>query len=228
LLNKHSKGSEYLKRILHSTAPFREQSKKGGYNMKKTFLIFTAAFLFLVGVSANGFAYSFTDLYTESYWEPAGGYDYGTSDFGAGLGDYIGTGSLPNYGDATVINFFVNSGYTDVNQIGITGTSIAGLAGEWEAINPDPPVNFVNFLMVKGSTGFSVHEYDPAATYGIWNVGYLPDAGGSGMPAQMSFVRAFNTGGTPGTPVPEPATMLLLGSGLIGLAGYGRRKLFKK
>jgi hypothetical protein len=178
--------------------------------------------LFLLGVSANGFAI-LTGLYDEgSYWPgPDGSYDYGdgiSENWGAGLGVYQGTAD-GNWSEPETVAFFTGLGYADVTLTDLTITN-TGYAGTWAVNDPIPAENYVDFLIVKGGTALSVHGYS-ADTYGTWNVGWLPDAGGSGNPPQMSHVSGIYTGSPS---VPEPATVLLLGAGFLGLALLRRRR----
>lgn len=92
-------------------------------------------------------------------------------------------------------------------------------------------IDAISFYAVKAGNFFAMYLVDPAdatgswSTYDIWRYGIendLPGAGGNdGL--EISHFTGYN----PAAPVPEPATMTLLGVGLIGIAGLGRRK-FKK
>ncbi len=105
----------------------------------------------------------------------------------------------------------------------------------------DPNVWYVNRILAgEGGLGMDdkiLTNFDPGFTWdyavvkydGYW-AAYEDDGDGlltiGSLPNGISHITFFDPHGH--TTVPEPATMLLLGSGLICLAGYGRKRFGNK
>ena len=117
----------------------------------------------------------------------------------------------------------VSSTNYDASGYQITGASNTGT---W---NATPAGNTIGFYVVKAGNHYALYEVFPAegdgswSTYDLWEYGQdnnIKGLGGKGG-LEISHFTGYN-------PVPVPSAILLLGTGLLGLVGIGRRKRLNK
>jgi hypothetical protein len=169
--------------------------------------------LFTSITGENGIGYG--DLFLNNNWvteDLDNGID-NTWSYVFSLGDArwdnptVGTGNLYQVSDTNLIqnseDFLTGGTYRDGQEVAYNapGDVDAFTAGNWYVLD-----DYISFVMDIAGTD-------------------LLNGNSIGIHWGMTCANDVIQGSAP---VPEPATMLLLGTGLIGLAGIGRKKLFKK
>ena len=182
----------------------------------------------------------------KSYWnDDAGNPWYGIDWWFTGDNDYQGTAGWAQLTDLSHTGFYTDASFTanmtwaDWSNLGAIETYLS--AGRGVSIRiADTWGHFLTVWGADSATGDiwvtdsdsdlnTLTNYSVTASgnlsglYDSWDItsiyGLLPNSGG---------IDPILREEGPSAPVPEPATLFLLGSGLMGLFGLGRKKFFRR
>ena len=165
---------------------------------------------------------------------PGSGYGNNTTVTSPAGGDTVG---IPATGDFTALTGGVTTQPATVSDFFYSGTGFIGSG-------PSPFVSFVGldtytytFSVVNFTTFLAAPPGTPSflnvAGFGIWtstNPNIDPTSGAFTIEGSSTDGVTYSVGGTlnafnaPGGQVPEPASMMLLGSGLVGVASAARKR----
>jgi hypothetical protein len=126
------------------------------------------------------------------------------------------------------------------NGLGIGDDEIGGLELMYFAFSS--PIYISSFQIVdlfptenSGETGYLFWDWDNLESFGSGDADGNLDLGINAVVndfvaffANLDGYSDYAIAGVSAAPVPEPGTIVLMGLGLVGLAGMGRKKLIKK
>ena len=216
--------------------------------MKKILALFLW-FLFLFPTGVSAFMFGIEDF---TLANNISAYEFGRENIANDTtnpdnqGSYLATGykeNSMNISDQDILDLLSFAGFGSDITIQYLGKDETGnimvplsqsgdgglVSGTWSYTPTGNNPDSIDLLLVKGSTSFSAHKYDPAANWGEWNVGYLDETGKNELfPPTLSHISVYLSDLPPDNqPVPEPGTIMLIGIGIAGIAGFNRKK-FKK